>query len=306
MTGGRPVPPTRAGRGARVAAQAKVNLLLRVIAREASGFHQLETLFLRLDLSDGITVRRTLGTRSLDVRGDVDLSHLGDQEHNLAWRAAEAYLQASGQGGGFSIEIEKHIPIGGGLGGGSADAGAVLRALDLLADEPLGLAPLLRIGAALGADVPFLTGESAYALAWGRGERMLALVPPPQATVLVVVPPFAVNTAAAYGWLDEARGSRGDTTEPSVLDSTRLSDWSYLQSVAVNDFEPVVSARYKDINRAVATLRNDLGLALVMLSGSGSAVFGIMPPTGAGSVGTQPPTLRTATATRVEPVVLID
>ena len=120
----------RGMRATEVRAQAKVNLRLRVLARESSGFHQLETLFLRLELADTVRVRRTPGPRTLDVGGDMDLSPLGPAESNLAWRAADAYLAESGMNGGFAIEIEKRIPIAGGLGGGSADAGAVLRALD--------------------------------------------------------------------------------------------------------------------------------------------------------------------------------
>ena len=295
-------------REAQVAAQAKVNLRLRVLAREASGFHQLETLFLRIDLADTVRVRRTEGARSLRVWGDVDLGKIGPAEHNLAWRAADAYLTAAADAGGFAIEIEKRIPIGGGLGGGSADAGAVLRALDAMSPAPMGELRLLQIAASLGADVPFLASESAYALAWGRGERLLSLTPPPKTHLVLVVPPFAVNTASAFGWLAEQRAARARTPgEVFVLDAERLAEWSYLQSVAVNDFESVVCARHPEIADVIASLRNDAGLAPAMLSGSGSTVFGVvpissmLPSIGGGGLGV----ILTATATRVEPVSLI-
>jgi 4-diphosphocytidyl-2-C-methyl-D-erythritol kinase len=186
--------------GARVAAQAKVNLRLRILAREESGFHQIETLFLRLALADQVRVRRTTGARSLDVHG-ADAAALGPVEGNLAWRAAVAYAEAGAWTGGFSIELEKSIPVGGGLGGGSADAAGVLRVMNAIAPHPLDVGTLLRLAATLGADVPFLVSDLAYALAWGRGERLLALAPPPVREVVLLVPPFAVNTAAAYGWL---------------------------------------------------------------------------------------------------------
>ena len=179
-----------------VNAQAKVNLRLRILARETTGFHQLETIFLRLELADVVRVRRNRG-HSLDVSGDANAAALGAVEKNLAWRAAHAYAQASGMRDGGAIELEKHIPIGGGLGGGSADAGAVLRALDAMSDRPLGEAKLLAIAATLGADVPFLTGTHVCALGWGRGERLFALEPPPQRYVTLLVPAFGVNTAEA-------------------------------------------------------------------------------------------------------------
>src|SRR5688572_27908453 len=156
---------------ARVRAQAKVNLILRILAREASGYHGLETLFARLDLADEVTVRVGARGRAVDCRG----ADVGPPEANLALRAGEAFAEAAGWPAGFAVEIEKHIPVGGGLGGGSADAGAVLRALNALAPAPIPRETLLAIAGRLGADVPFLTDDAPLALAWGRGERMLAL-----------------------------------------------------------------------------------------------------------------------------------
>lgn len=266
----------RRARGAEVEAQAKINLRLRILAREASGFHQLETLFLRIALADRVRVHRA-ATRSLDVAGLAPDATLGPMEQNLAWRAATAYADAAGWRDGFAIELEKRIPVGGGLGGGSADAGAVLRALDALAPAPLGETALMRIAASLGADVPFLASEHAYALAWGRGERMLALVAPESRPVVLVVPPFAVNTAAAYGWLADARAAQGAApTAGPALAPAALADWDALAAQAVNDFEPVVAARHPEIGAIVTALR-DIGCAPAMMSGSGSTLFGVCP-----------------------------
>src|SRR5689334_10381706 len=155
-------------RSARVAAQAKINLLLRVLAREASGYHSIETVFLRLGLADDVVVRvgDEVRGRSLDCAGEaLPNGGLGEATANLAYR------DATGWPPGFAIELTKHIPTGAGLGGGSADAGAVLRALDALSPSPLGrLLPELAPG--LGADVAFMTIDSPMALAWGRGERL--------------------------------------------------------------------------------------------------------------------------------------
>lgn len=295
----------------RVAAQAKVNLRLRVLARETSGFHQLETLFLRIALADDVLVRVTGGARALDVVGDADPRQLGPTERNLAWRAAEAYASATGWPAGYAIEIAKRIPVGGGLGGGSADAGAVLRALDAMAPAPVGEPALLALAAGLGADVPFLASTSPFALAWGRGERLLALAAPDAREVLLVLPPFAVNTAEAYGWLDAAHESSAGADESAgVLDAGALADWAAIERLAANDFEPVVAARHPSIGEILARLRA-LGCAPAMLSGSGSTVFGVLPSAMRVDVprfegvhgGPAPRVLLTTTATAVAPVV---
>lgn len=298
-----------------VAAQAKVNLRLRVLARETTGFHQIETLFLRLDLADTVVVRRTSGARTIDVAGDGDLSALGAAEDNLAWRAAASYFAASGMPGGFAIEITKRIPIGGGLGGGSADAGAVIRALEAMSETAVGQQQQMSLAARLGSDVPFLTTEHVLALAWGRGERLLALDTLPPRAVLLVVPAFGINTAAAYGWLAEAREARiargeggGHGSDAHVLDIPTLSDWDRIAPLACNDFESSVGERYPAIAAHIGTLRS-LGLPVAMLSGSGSTVFGIAPstdyrfgvtPSGGGET-SDARYIVTQTATRVEP-----
>ncbi|MGH7617030.1 MAG: 4-(cytidine 5'-diphospho)-2-C-methyl-D-erythritol kinase, partial [Gemmatimonadaceae bacterium] len=189
-----------------VSAQAKINLRLRVLARETSGYHGIETIFLRLDAGDGVRVRITSG-RALDCAGPaMPATGVGPMEKNLAYRAAVAYQEATGWPSGFAIEIEKRIPVGAGLGGGSADAGAVLRALDHLAPNPLAVR-LAELATPLGADVPFMTIENPMALAWSRGERLLPLHPPEARHVALVVPDFAVSTADAYGWFSSYRGS---------------------------------------------------------------------------------------------------
>lgn len=289
-------------RAVQVAAQAKINLRLRVLAREISGYHQIETLFHRIALEDVVRVRRTSGARSLDISGEVDTAALGPTERNLAWRAAEAYFDASGASGGFAIELEKHIPVGGGLGGGSADAGAVLRALDVMAEHPLGEAGLIQLASTLGSDVPFLASEHPCALAWGRGERMLALTPPAQRDVRLLLPSFGVDTAAAYGWLAAEREHVPQTGVANVLHPPQLERWDSLARIAINDFEPVIAARHPEIARALAEQRADSSVELAMLSGSGSSMFAIMR---AGSVpimgdaGTR--SVMTRTALRVEP-----
>lgn len=294
---------------ARVAAQAKLNLTLRVLAREAGGFHQIETVFQRLALADLVTVRAASG-RSLDTRwmGPGSAPNLGAAEQNLAWRAAEAYAAVAGWPGGFAIEIEKQVPVGGGLGGGSADAAAVLRALDALAVKPLGGAGLVDIAARLGADVAFLASPSELALAWGRGERMLDLPPLSTAPVLLIVPDFSINTAWAYGELARQRAASPLAPGAAWRSPRSLGGWGAVAADAVNDFEAVVFTHHPAlaaVKTQLAALPNTL---LAMMSGSGSTLFAVQ--TGAaGRIGALAlpagwTTLLTSTAAQ-QPVVVI-
>ena len=270
------MPTLRGAGGGCVEAQAKVNLRLRILTREAGGYHQIETLFLRLALADTVRVRLTAGERTLDAQGLDGRTTLGPGDQNLAWRAADAYAGEAGWPAGFAIELVKRIPVGGGLGGGSADAGGVLRVLDALAPRPMPATQMLRIAASLGADVPFLTTEHPYALAWGRGERLLPLSPPPARDVVLVVPPFGVNTAEAYRWLAASREASGAGPEAAVLDADALTDWARLEPLATNDFEAVVAVRHPEIAAIVRAL-GSAGCRPALMSGSGSVVFGVLP-----------------------------
>jgi len=288
---------------ARVTAQAKINLLLRVLGRETSGYHSIETVFLRLDLGDDVRVRIVPG-RSLDCAGPaIPALGLGPTERNLAYRAAVGYAEATGWPNGFAIEIDKRVPVGGGLGGGSADAGAVLRSLDALAPNPLG-PRLVELAAPLGADVAFMTIESPMALAWGRGERLLPLHALDPRPVALVVPDFAIATADAYAWLSADRGSYVPIA--TVIEPGSLAAWESLALIATNDFERVVAARHPIVAELVDELASRDAI-LSMLSGSGSAVFGVFddqPDAAAITRGTGLTTILTKTSDRVVRVEL--
>lgn len=270
-------------RGVTLVAQAKLNLFLRVLGRDASGYHSLETLFQRLDLGDKLTVRVEVAGRSLDSRG----ADVGPVERNLAWRAALAYADAAGWPGSFAIEIEKRIPPGGGLGGGSADAGAVLRILDNLAPEPLGEPALLRMAMALGADVPFLASDAVRALAWGRGERLLALPALPPVPVALLLPEVGVATADAFRWLaaDRERTTDGRAgypplPEPRRLGMDDLTEWEAMYPLAENDLERPVAARVPAV-AALHAFRTELHARAT--GAGGPLAGGIYAMTGSGS-----------------------
>jgi 4-diphosphocytidyl-2-C-methyl-D-erythritol kinase len=292
---------------ARLRAQAKINVGLRILAREASGYHQLETVFQRLDLSDEVRVELTSGSRTIACTGPrMPETGLGPDEQNLAWRAATAYLDAMGSSRGFRIEIVKHIPTGGGLGGGSADAGAVLRVLHHLlgAGSPVNL---LGLAGLLGADVPFLTQDSTVlALGWGRGERLLALPPLPASPCVLVAAPFGVNTGAAFGWLAEA-GIPAPGAAVSPPDA--YASWERIKSNAANDFEVVVLNHLPALAAAFEALSASAGPEhLVRMSGSGATLFALGSPGAAlrTAVSGLPEgftVISSATATRVSRVV---
>jgi len=286
------------GRVARVAAHAKLNLFLRVLAREQNGYHSIETLFARIALADDVTVHVDTRGRTIDCGG----ADVGPPAQNLAFRAAEAFRAATGWPEGFHIEIVKRIPAGGGLGGGSADAGAVLRALAALAPEPVLGDALLRMAMPLGSDVPFLTTTAPWALAWGRGERLLAIAPLRARPVVLALPPFAVSTASAYEWLAATRthGAR----QPALLTLEALRSWEHVAALATNDFEPVVCERHPQIAAIIAHLRR-AGSACATISGSGSTVFGLFAQAPDSALLQQTldvPVMPTRTLEQIEPV----
>jgi 4-diphosphocytidyl-2-C-methyl-D-erythritol kinase len=270
-----------AGPAARVRAQAKINLALRIFPPDASGYHPLETLFQRLDLHDVVTVTVTDGAKLLECDGPtMPREGLGPVERNLAWRAAAVYAESTGWPNGWVIEIDKRIPVGGGLGGGSADAGAVLRALNALAPVPLPWPRLLQLASRLGADVAFLTSEWPLAIGRGYGEQLTPVPPLPRALALLACSGTGVPTAEAYAWLDAWRAP-GEAPPPLFLEPERVISWRAVSDLATNDFESVVAARHQGVDAALRWFRGlfaehpEAG-PIIQLSGSGATVFALM------------------------------
>jgi 4-diphosphocytidyl-2-C-methyl-D-erythritol kinase len=265
-------------------AHAKLNLVLHILARESTGFHGIETLFQRLALHDVVTLDVSVGDRALVCDGPaMPANGLGAAEDNLAWRAAEAYTRAAGWDTGWSITIDKHIPVGGGLGGGSADAAAVLQLLERVSPTPLGSAALLELAGTLGADVPFLLSGDARAWAWSRGDRLLPLTPLPPMAVTLVAFDVGVNTGAAYRAFAEARGDGGVPTARRYA-ADAFANWDAIAGVAANDFEQVVPAMHDGVATVLPQLRNtarvlrDAGhAAMGAMSGSGATCFLLRP-----------------------------
>jgi 4-diphosphocytidyl-2-C-methyl-D-erythritol kinase len=252
----------------RVLAHAKTNLFLRVLARESSGYHTLETLFTLLDLADELSVEAAPTGVELLVEG----ADTGPAEQNLVTRAAKLVLAATGNRSGVRIRLVKNIPIQAGLGGGSSDGAAALHAVNAVLGNPVPRHEILQLASRLGSDVPFFASGAPLALGWGRGERLFRLPSLPPTAALLAVPPFGVSTPDAYRQLD---ATARETSRGSVLlDQTALETWGSVARLGGNDFESVLFSsepRLRSLFERMAETRP----FLVRLCGSGSAIIAL-------------------------------
>jgi 4-diphosphocytidyl-2-C-methyl-D-erythritol kinase len=264
-----------APRRARVRALAKLNLGLKVLNRRPDGYHELRTVFQTISLGDTMELEFAPG------RGTgIELSCRPEIPDNLAARAARLAMEAFGIRGRLALRLTKRIPLGGGLGGGSSDAAAVLLALPVLAGKRAGLGTLIELASRLGSDVPFfLLGGTAVAV--GRGTELYPLPDPPSSQGLIVIPPVRVSTPEAYRALGreltEAPGSRTISSFQELvwrLGCRPPQGWS--AEPLENDFETVVYARHPRLKSARRKLKK-LGARPASLTGSGAALFGLFP-----------------------------
>lgn len=254
-----------------IAAPAKVNLRLRVLAQLTSGYHALETVFCAISLSDTLRVAPGGGDVELVVEGGIDV---GPPAENLVVRAARRFfLEVGGTGDGARIELRKEIPAAAGLGGGSSDAAATLLALNALRGEPLPAERLLRIGGELGSDVPFFLGGSTLSLGWGRGERLLALPALPRRPVLIAHPGVAMPTGQAFQRIAELRGG-GYSPHAKAIPLASLASWEGVAALAANDFDAVAFEAVPALAAARQAMV-DAGAIIALLAGSGASLFGV-------------------------------
>ncbi|HEY0350562.1 MAG TPA: 4-(cytidine 5'-diphospho)-2-C-methyl-D-erythritol kinase, partial [Gemmatimonadales bacterium] len=251
-------------------ALAKINLFLRVLTRDADGYHGLETLLCLVSLADTLQAERREGH---GVTIEVLEADVGPPEQNLAVLATSRVLEATGNRFGIHLTLTKRIPARAGLGGGSSDAAAALHAANRLAGNAVPRHELLQFAAHLGSDIPFFFSGAPLALAWGRGERLLRLPPLPSSPALLLTPPVPIPTAEAYGWIDAAKQSTG-RRGAVALDLDALSRWGDIGRMAGNDFESPVFSRYAEIRAAFEALVATRPLVCRM-SGSGSTLFAI-------------------------------
>ena len=241
-------------------AYAKVNLGLSVLGRRSDGFHDVDTLLVRLELHDSLTLNPIEAGVRLELTGaTIDVA----PEQNLAYRAAELYLREVGTAGGVKIGLEKRIPIAAGLGGGSADAGAILRGLKQLYPSDL---DILALAAQLGSDVPFFAADVGAAHATGRGE-VLEPFTVPELQLVLANPGVGVSAGDAYRHLENLTEPLELETILSGLEQNEEPGYFNALTDGVVGLEPVVG-------EVLAVLRRT-GLKGVLMSGSGSTCFGL-------------------------------
>ena len=257
----------------RIRAPAKINLNLRVVGKRADGYHLVDTIMVPVSLYDEIDIQQRTTARSaapvalVEIRCNHPQVPLG--RDNIAYRAAELLMQKNKISQSVCIRIQKNIPIGAGLGGGSTDAAAVLVGLNRMWKLRLSMRQLERLALQLGADVPFFI-RAKPARARGIGEKLRLLPRLRRRWLVLAYPGFPVATAWVYGNLSLK------LTKVSVNTSiaTPLESLDTLEKLLVNDLEQVAIRRYPEIGR-VKTKLSLAGAVAVLMSGSGSSVFGV-------------------------------
>jgi 4-diphosphocytidyl-2-C-methyl-D-erythritol kinase len=249
---------------------AKINVGLRILAKRPDGFHEIRTVYQTVGLADRLQISLSSGKNGIRLACEHPELSLG--RANLVYRAAELWQRARSFKGGISLRLEKRIPMGAGLGGGSSDAAATLLALERVAGNRLNLAGLLGLAAKLGSDVPlFLLGGRV--LGCGRGEEVYPLTDLPARHCLIVFPGFSVSTAEAYGSLGLRLTAQKEDRRISSLGKRPpfpLEAWG----PAENDFEGFVFARWPELAKVKRQLIR-AGAETASLTGSGSALYAV-------------------------------
>ena len=250
---------------------AKLNLTLDVLDKRSDGYHDLKSVMQTISVRDDIEI-------DLDTGKPWELfctmEGIPCDENNLAWKAAKVYFDALGkEPNGLTIRITKRIPTAAGLGGGSADAAAVLRALNRHYDNPLSILALAELGAQVGSDVPFCT-LGGTAMVEGRGERLRKLPPMPDCCFVICKPSFSSSTPELYRKLDDTVIAK--RPDHQAVESALIS--GNLGKVAeniYNVFDPIVTEEHLELNY-IKSIFNSYGSAAQQMTGTGSAVFAIV------------------------------
>lgn len=261
--------------GLSIAARAKLNLSLDVLGRREDGYHELRMVMQAAELADEVYVELCEPGFFL---AETNRSYIPTDERNVAVKAAKAFFGAAGLDLGAYIRIEKHIPVCAGLGGGSSDAAAVIRALNELCGSPLEGEALQAAAARAGSDVPFcLLGGTA--LAEGRGEVLTALPPLPETPAVICMPHFGCSTPELFSRLDGLRTRcRPDTK--GLISALEAGDIGGVARRMYNVFEDALDRRAAQAVGEIKRLLLDNGALGAVMSGSGSAVYGLFPDEG--------------------------
>ena len=264
--------------GFSIACPAKINLFLRIVAREPSGYHQIETLFQAVGLNDRVDAYPGVDGIAFEVRqgetepglGDI-AGELGDPAENTVGRAARLFYDLTRIEPAVRLVLTKAIPAGTGLGGASSDAAGTLSVLNALHGRPLRLHQIMQMGSRIGSDVPFFCTGTPTSLAWGRGDRLLGRPTPPAAHIVLVIPHARTSTGDAYR---EVSGKLKLPAPPRWMGDIGTDDWETIATLQQNDFELVAFERMPELRANRGVLVSG-GAAMARLTGSGSALFGV-------------------------------
>lgn len=250
---------------------AKVNLTLDVLGKREDGYHDIKSIMQTISLRDDIEIDVGTG-KPWNLLCDKE--HIPTDESNLAWKAAKLFFDTIGKDpDGLEIRIVKRIPVQAGLGGGSADAAAVLRALNRHYGSPLSLPALAELGAQIGSDVPFcvLCGT---AVVEGKGDRLRKLPDMPDCIFVVCKPDFSVSTPELYAKIDEkaiATRPNHQAVESAILAGDLLG----VVNNVCNVFDPIVTEEHMELNYIKSIMNSYDGVGMQM-TGSGSAVYAMV------------------------------
>ena len=250
---------------------AKVNLTLDVLGKREDGYHDLRSVMQTLSIRDDVEI--DIGTGKPWAM-QCSMEGIPCDERNLAWKAAKVFFDAVKKDpDGLEIRITKRIPVEAGLGGGSADAAAVLRALNRHYGNPLSILALAELGAQVGSDVPFCV-VCGTAMVEGRGERLRKLPDMPDCIFVVCKPDFSVSTPALYKKIDEV--SIPKHPDNQAMESALLAgDLEKVCKNVFNVFDPVVTEEHLELNY-LKSIFHQYGAITYQMTGSGSAVFAIV------------------------------
>ncbi len=251
---------------------AKLNLTLDVLGKREDGYHDLQSVMQTISIRDDIEI--DVGTGKPWVLR-CSKEGIPTDERNLAWKAAKLFFDTTGKDpDGLEIRITKRIPSEAGMGGGSADAAAVLRALNKHYGNPFSIFALAELGAAIGSDVPFCV-VCGTALVEGRGEKLRKLPDMPDCVFVVCKPDFSCSTAELYKKLDETEIPK--RPDNRAMEAALLAgDLGKVAENLCNVFDPVVTAEHLELNY-IKSIFNSYGSVGQQMTGSGSAVFAIVP-----------------------------
>src|SRR5260370_4590385 len=248
-----------------VFAPAKINLSLKILRDRNDGFHEIETIIAPISLCDEIKIDKTTSGKEIEFHCDDPSVPMDDG--NLVVRAANLFFSATKLQPGISIEVNKRIPHGGGLGGGSSDAATTLLALNQLFETSLARDELSRLGSAIGSDVPFFIFEST-AHCRGRGELVAPTKLPEALSLLLFKPDFTVSTAWAYSRWQDSREIPGVT----------YAAQEFLGQTFVNDLERPVFEKFVFLAQFKMWLLRQPEVGTALMSGSGSTIFALLRP----------------------------